>query len=325
MELSLDFLVDYFSDKKTKIVYKEQKNDNFNLKPYENYNSKNFNFFNNIFEHFVDRVGVKKYFKNRKHNISLLFSILYALDDNFTILENSEQEYLINQVKRRIVDDIVSRKLKLKRKIPKNMVLSRMKTFDNVQEVDIYIYCLFFDINIVVFDFNTNEMKIYYFEEKLNYYKKNIFISKKGDLYQLLTYSNDNLRYFRYNSSILEKIIFCNKLKNFGLSEKEFIICNNWDELLEDYKKLDLDKIIIDKEIDLEDSDEDSEVSLNSDFDISNELIEKIKDYSTSKFLKEKKDTLLEYLSEFEEIEKLKNKKKKDIVERIKCHLNKYV
>ena len=325
MELSLDFLVDYFSSKKTQIVYKEQKNDNFNLKPYENYNSKNFNFFNNFFEHFVDRVGVKKYFKDRNHNVSLLFSIMYALDENFQILESSEQEYLINHIKKRIVDAIIARKLKLKRRIPKNMVLSRMKARDNVQEVDIYIYCLFFDINIVVFDFDSNEMKLYYFEEKLNYYKKNIFISKKGDMYQLLTYINDNLRHFKYNSSILEKILFSGKIKNFSLNEKEFIICNNWDELLEDYKSLDTSKIIIGKKVELEDSTDDSDVSLNSDFDISNELIEKIKNYSTSKFLKEKKDKLLEYLSEFEEIDKLKKKTKKDLAERIKGHLNKYV
>ena len=47
----------------------------------------------------------------------------------------------------------------------------------------------------------------------------NIFISKNEDLYQPLTYKNDNSRNFKYNSTILEKIIYKSRLNIFSLNE----------------------------------------------------------------------------------------------------------
>ena len=112
--------------------------------------------------------------------------------------------------------------------------------------------------------------------------------------YNPLVYQNDNGRIFKYNSSIIENIIYNSNIKVFTLNEKEYVICNNWDILLEKYKNKDLSNIIIDVKdikdnfllnkmmVDSDDSsndlDYDSEISINNnpDFDNLTEELENI-------------------------------------------------
>ena len=76
-------------------------------------------------------------------------------------------------------------------------------TNPEINELDIYIYAAYFKLNIFVFNFENNKIKLYYPEDELNIYKINIFLSYKNGIYYPLIYAKDNGRYYKYNSSIL--------------------------------------------------------------------------------------------------------------------------
>ena len=222
----------------------------------------------------------------------------------------------------------------------------------NIESIDPYIYSNYFNINIFVFDFVTNEIILYYPEDEFIPYKLNILISKKNDLYQPLTYKNDNSRFFKYNSTILENIIYKNKLKIFSLNNKlkKFNICKNINLMLKKYDNIDLNKIIIGlkkedlKNIISSESDSINFDSESSDYDLdfngltedinniiidsNTELIKKLKGYSKSKFNKEKKSNLVEYLSKLNNNNNNNNyntKTKKFLIDEIKSIINKSI
>ena len=294
-KITLDLLVKYLLDNKDFHVESEKNNeymDKFNLKYLEFYNSKYFHKFSDIFKNHIDRVGI--YQNNSKNkNISLLTSILFIIDEDFCTLELKEQEYYIKILNNKIIANTINSKFKIKN-MSKKIIIANLKNTKIINDLDIYIYAAFLKINIFIFDFNNNNITLYYPEKELNIYKVNIFISKMNNQYNPLVYQNDNGRIFKYNSSIIENIIYNSNIKVFTLNEKEYVICNNWDILLEKYKNKDLSNIIIDvKEIkdnfllnkmmvDSDDSsnnlDYDSENSINNnpDFDNLTEELENI-------------------------------------------------
>lgn len=385
--ITLDLLINYLANNssfKTEYNHFEKENieDKFNLKFLEYYNSSKFNKFNDFFKSHVDRVGV--YINDSKKNkISLLSSILFCIDDDFCTLDLSDQEFYIKTVINKIKSDAVSRKFKIKN-ITTQMIISNMKNKKSINNLDIYIYASYFGINIFTFDFETNDISAFYPDNEYNYYKKNIFISKNNDQYNPLVYKNNNGRYFKYNSSILEDIIYNSEIKPFTLSDKQFIICNDWDILLKMYNKKDLSTILIDLDEDKSlllkqmmdsdsnsdeikvnnldyESDETTSLSIDPDFENlteelniinevtnkmeeinsdnislddseeedvvevsvvqsqNNELINKLKEFSKSKLLREKKDILVGYLEELvdNKEENFNKNTKKDLVEKI--------
>ena len=240
-EITLDLLVKYFTENyKGELPKKEKIKDKFNLKILENFNSKNFSYFTDIFEYFVDRVGVRQYeLKNKKHNISMLFSILHSIDDDFCTFDEDKQDCITRSVKKNIFYNLK------KVKVSKSIVIDRMKSLDAL-DIDALIYSFYFGINIFVFDFVKNEINACYSEKYFNPYKANVLISKKNSLYQLITYKNNNSKVFKYNSSILKRILINKRFKVFSVSNnKQLEICRDYDRLLQQYKKVDLNNIII--------------------------------------------------------------------------------
>lgn len=389
LDLLVNFLtsnernVDLYSIKEENIV-----KDNFNLNYLEFYNSSNFNKFNDIFNNNVDRVGV--YYKIKNMNVSFLSSLLFCIDDDYCTLDSKEQSYYIKLINRKIINDTNSRKFKVK-KLSSKMIISNIKNYNTINDLDIYIYSAYFKVNIFIFDFVKGYIKAYYPDNELNIYKNNIFISKKNDKYHPLVYKNNNGKLFRYNSSILENIIYNQELNVFSLNEKEFIICNNWDILLENYNNQDFRNIVIDlpkdsnmllqqmidsdseeENIDYDDSESnidfdnlteelekinneaqmlnnselsnnynDDEMDIDSDEIILSDnfiessnineemqtLIKKLKDTSSSKLLKEKKDILIGYITQISNKKKseFKSKTKKQIVNSIESELQKNI
>ena len=239
-EITLDFLIKYLTDDIKLQVVSHGTKDTFNLDVLENINSKNFKKFNKLFEHYIDRIGVTKY--NKKKNISLIWSILHCIDEDFCVQPQDEQYAIINVLHRKMKD---SRIYKIfKKNLTKTILYSRLNAKD-IQNIDLLIYAIYFKVNIFMFNFENEDINCFYEEEKFNRYKMNIFISNKNDSYHPLIYKNDNGRHFKYNSSILEKIIISKQVKSFNLKDKEFTICNNWESLLEEYKKIDLNNIIV--------------------------------------------------------------------------------
>ena len=281
-QITLDLLVNYLVNNSSfKSEYKESSiseiEDKFNLKFLEYYNSSNFNRYNDFFKSHVERVGV--YINDSKKNqISLLSSILFCIDEDFCTLEASDQEFYVKTINNKIKSDTVSHTFKIKN-ISKQMIISNMKNKKSINNLDIYIYACYFGINIFTFDFISGDILAYYPEAEFNFYKKNIFISKNEHQYNPLVYKNDNGRYFKYNSSILEDIIYNSEIKPFTLSEKSFIICNDWDILLKEYNKKDLSTILVDLDEDknlllkqMMDSDSDDIGNINENIDYESDL-----------------------------------------------------
>ena len=247
MQINLDVLINYLNNNKSfncEDLSSKEINDKFNLKFLESINSGNFNRFNNFFKNHVERIGV--YINDSKKNkISLLSSILFCIDEDFCTLQFQDQEFYINTLNNKIKSDTIDKKFKIKN-ISKQMIISNLKNKKTTNNLDIYIYSSYFKINIFIFDFNSGEIILYYPELEFNFYKKNIFISKNEDQYNPLVYKNNNGRHFKYNSSILEDILYNYEIKTFTLTEKQFIICNDWDILLKNYDKKEMSTIIVD-------------------------------------------------------------------------------
>ena len=394
-QINLDLLINYLTNNscyKEDSILSDNENtveDNFNLKYLEYFNSKNFNLYNEYFKTHIDRVGMYT-LGEKNNNISLLASILFCLDEDFITLDNAEQEFYIKTLNKKIISDIVNRNFKIKN-ISKQMLITNLKNKKASNELDIYIYASYFNVNIFTFDFLTKNIVLYYKEEEYNIYKKNIFLSKYENLFNPLVYKNNNGSVFKYNSSILEDILYSSKLNVFSFNEKSFIICNNWDILLSKYKDVNLSSIIVDLDnekslllkqmIDSDESDNklmenleyDTEDSIglendpnfdnlteeleninkqtqdieeidsdelvldnNSDNEsienvkdivIEDSLLNKLKEMSESKLLKEKKDVLVEYLVTLFNKDKneISKKTKKDLVENLKVEIDKSI
>jgi hypothetical protein len=245
-KITLESIVNYLIDNQNLNIDSTNNDivDRFNLKFLEYYNSSNFHKFNNFFQNHIDRVGMYNYTK-KNTNISLLSSILFCIDEDFCTLDYNEQCYYNKYVINRIITDTNSKQFKINN-LSNKMIISNLKNLKTINNLDIYIYASYFKSNIFIFDFIEGNIKLYYPETEYNIYKTNIFISKNNDQYNPLTYKNDNGRIFKFNSSILEDIIYNNKINIFTLNDKEFIISNNWDILLKDYQKKDLKNIIVD-------------------------------------------------------------------------------
>lgn len=338
MNIDLNFLVKYFTTGCSVTQNKFKSNDKFNLDIFQSYNSQNFSKFNNIFENFIDRIGVC-HFDNNKNNISLLFSIIHCLDDNFCTFEKSKQNYIILKTKEKIYNDVISRKIKFPKKVSKDIIISRMKS-NNIESIDLYIYSLFFKINIFVFDFIENKIKLYYPENEFIPFKPNLFLSKNKILYQPLVYRNSFSKLFKYNSSIIEYILYKCEFELFNFdneykNNKKFKICNDYDLILKNYKNKDLKNIIINKKVKenelIDSTEEESDFNIPNEEDISNEihdnkssntdLINELKQFTDSKLKKLKKNQLLEYLNKL--TNKINNKKitKSKIINKIKKYI----
>ena len=266
-QIKLDYLISFLVDKKftknIKDTNRKRSNEKIQLDYLEYYNSSNFNYFNDILSNNVDRVGIREgnYVKN-----SAYFSTAFILFNNFNIMEENDQNYVVNEIKRKIKDDFMCKKFKMKTNLKnlKNILSKILNNYD-----DVYLLALYFNVNIFVFNNNTKKVIAFYDEEKVNIYKPNIFLNLINEIYYPLVYKMNNGNLFKYNSTILNKLIFSEYISSY--KQNEFIISNDWNEILKKYLDLDTSNIIVDLDIknsiNLEDSDSEGSFNIN-DLDV---------------------------------------------------------
>ena len=138
----------------------------------------------NEIEHIDDlnlfRLGITQ-FKNNKFNISLYSSILYNIDENFSMLNDNEQLSYIDNFINKIIFDINDEKLFAKfnyksNKIKKQDLINDISYYKNTNKVIRFLSDYFY-INIFVWSIENNELSCMYGEEEFNKYKKSIFIA----------------------------------------------------------------------------------------------------------------------------------------------------
>jgi len=276
-QLNLDIILNFLvNDKSTK--NQKPKIENINLDYLDTYNSINFNNFNNFFNNHVDRVGIKPEYYNSN---SLYFSLLYLLNKNFCLLDDEQQFCMIKTLKTKIKDDMTTRNFKKPIDLTKKNIINRLNKSDNNFN-DAYILACYFNINIYIFSYTSLDVHVFYNDEKLNIYKMNLFLNEINDIYYPLSYKCDNGRYFKYNSTILNNVIFSDKIKPFNIKNtKLFEISNSWEEILKDYLDLDTSNIIIDiddKKLNklMAESETDSDSDSNIDFENLTEEMNKV-------------------------------------------------
>jgi hypothetical protein len=345
-QLDIEIIKNFFKDRSV-VVPDISRKEKIKLKFLETENSKNFKYFNELFNDNIDRVGIINYEE------SFLFSILYIFDDKFILFDDNYRNSLIKSFKFKFMDDLVAKKINL----PKEFKMKRLKLItkyrNNTLDFDDFIYIIasFLEVNIFIFCYDTNKITVFYNNNKLNLYKNNIFLNKINNIYYPLNYANDNGKFFKYNSTIISSIINSDKLVAHN---KILDISINNDELLDKYKNKDLQNIIIDVNDDSDCSDNEftensfnSEINYNElsedlkfinnkytksestneytiDSDISLDIyiefndinydIEKIKDYSNSKLKSLKKDEIIEYLIRLNYDKKSLKKKTKPLL-----------
>lgn len=261
LNVILDFLVD--NNHTQNFNYKKKVNtEKINLDYLENYNSINFKYFNEFFNNHVDRIGIHEHFKSFN---SLYYCLLFIMYSEFNFLDLDQQIYLIKTVKSKIKDDIINRKVKLPNRF-KKIALSKLKDNNNNYN-DIFLLSIFFNVNIFLFCYDKKKIISFYEDDKINIYKKNIFLNRINNVYYPLIYKNNNGYFFNYNSTILNNVIFNDKIISYHYkNKKDFIISNSWEELLDKYLKIDTSNIIFDININknLYDSDSDSPVNIDN-------------------------------------------------------------
>lgn len=270
-QLDIDIIKRFFKDRSISVPDITRK-EKIKLKFLETENSKNFKYFNEIFKNNVERVGINNLSE------SFLFSILYIFDERFVLFDDNYRNNLIKSFKFKFMDDLVAKKVNL----PKEFKMRRLKLItkyrNNTLDFNDFILLVasFLNVNIFIFSYESNKITVFYNDNKLNLYKNNIFLNEINEIYYPLNYANDNGKFFKYNSSIIASIINSDKLSAYN---KILEVSVNNDELLERYKNVDLDNLIVDLDNNSENSDEsnvDTENSFNSEINY-NELSEDLK------------------------------------------------
>lgn len=195
----------------------------------------------------INRVGVMTNFINKTNdNVSLYYSLLYCLDDNFINYSLEDQEKYVLALKQKLSAEIYGGKLFEKfgykhYKWTQKDLREAINEYRNSRIVIRYIADVF---GINIFLVNVLEDKIYaiYPEEMFNCYKMNLFLSYYNETFEPLTFNGKRL--WHYNDGPFRKLIIINKahinLMNVDFTnktkDKQFILgIENLNKYLEIY------------------------------------------------------------------------------------------
>ena len=222
--ITLNQLISELSDIKEVIKPMETKYDKSNLN----------DFFKNIFGNEIYRHGIIQNFKSstRTLNISLYYSILYLLDNNFEKLEEFKQIDNINILINKMCLDINSNALITRYnyrelKIKKSDLISDISNYKNTNKV-IKFLSDYLDINIFLCDFKHNKLYSVCNNNYYNKYKNNIFLGKiNSNSFEPIL--SDKNKIFSYNHPIINNILNNHKHYILPLYGDEFIIKSDFD------------------------------------------------------------------------------------------------
>jgi len=205
-------------------------------KPIESkYDKSNLNdFFKDILGNKVHRHGIIQNFKSstRTLNISLYYSLLFLLDDNFEKLDEFKQIDNINSLVNKMCSDINSNPIITKYnyrelKIKKSDLINEISNYKNTNKV-IKFLSDYFDINIFLCNFEHNKLYCVCDNNYYNKYRNNIIIGQinSNSFEPILTEKN---KIFPYNNSIINNILNNHKHYILPLYGNEFIIKSDFD------------------------------------------------------------------------------------------------
>lgn len=236
--------------------------------------------FKNILNNKFYRYGIQVY-DNEQNNISLWSTLIYLLNKKFILMDNNEQISYIELIKKQCINY-----LKKKHKnFSKRTKFSKQASIDILNNKSfnpllIELLSFIFQINIIVFNFKSNEIHCISSNKILNCMKPFIIVGNYNNFWEPI--HNNNNKIFKYNDII--KKILSEDITYYEEEylEKDLIIIDNILELLDEEKK----NLNIKEEILSEESEESSNLYFTNKKSIVN-------NYTKSKLIKMKKNNLV--------------------------------
>jgi predicted house-cleaning noncanonical NTP pyrophosphatase (MazG superfamily) len=191
-------------------------------------------YFKNILGDKIYRQGIVQKFQSstRTLNISLYYSILYLLDDDFNNMDEFKQVDSINILINKMCSDINSNALITKYnykeiKIKKKDLLSEISNYKNTNKV-IKFLSDYFDINIFICNLEFNKLYCACDNNYYNKYRNNIVICKinPNSFEPLMTKKNKILS---YDNHIMKNLLDNHKDDILPIYGCDFIIRSDFD------------------------------------------------------------------------------------------------
>jgi len=168
MEINYNLIIKYLVTKKTTFASKKHILLSSDLFP---------NKFKDLFQNKFYRYGINQ--TNGFYN-----SLLTLLNKDFIMYNNNEEIYEVKQITNNIHDvniNIINE--------------NHIKHLSNLLQ-----------INILIFDFKNEEIKLVHCEDECNPYKPTILIANYDEFYEPIMCETDNKKIFSYNDLIIKKI-----------------------------------------------------------------------------------------------------------------------
>ena len=297
------------------------------------------NKFKDLFTDKFYRLGITVYDKD-KNNISFWSSLLSLIDKDFIIPFSSDEHSMISLFKNELLEQYNKTKLTpLLKDMDKVDIRERFKLMPDIITFQYIVDIL--DINIFVFDFETENISAVYNKDIMNPWKQTFLFAKYENVWEpimLVKTKGEIQRTFDYNNLNVRKIMLSNNLVQYYIgSDKEYIYMNNISDVIDlERNKLQKNMIIIKKPsssgktvIDDEQSSETSSSSVkteassevNDDTDnelfINNDIIEEIKNLNKTKLNKMKVAEVTELCKKLKIVFDKENPTKPIMIEKI--------
>ena len=240
------------------------------------------NMFNNIDDNYY-RLGMLHQLKinGKKINVSLYCSILTITIDMFLEKTLDQKIVFLTQFINKLLYDVNNLSL-FKKFNYRSMRWKKKQLFNSIKlcdNTDILLQFLsdYFDINIFVFDLDIARINVIYTEEKMNRFKKNIFLIHYNNIFEPIYHNKNNIfdyKSYLFNFLITKKKKLLNALDINYLSNK---IIKTF--LIEKYPKKKQDDGILDSNIDDFNIDENTPIVFNNDYDELSEEGNQTNDY----------------------------------------------
>ena len=210
MEINYELIIKY-------LVKKDIKKDNtfITQKNIHTYVNTFPDVFKNLLTDKFYRYGITVYDKN-KNNISFWSSLLTLIDNNFIMPYENEEITMINSFKNQLVE----KHKKSNKNFDKFELKERLKLEPDEQIIQYVIDNI--DINLFVFDFDTNEISVMYRGDEMNTYKKYILLAKSKNFWEpimCIKAKNENIPLFNHSDNVIKKIL-ASDIKYFNNTKK---------------------------------------------------------------------------------------------------------
>ncbi|VVU95182.1 hypothetical protein CPAV1605_907 [seawater metagenome] len=222
-QITYQVIIDYLSQSQSK----ENSIGDFPTKENIIVNSKDFNkkirkFFNkNYF-----RYGVLSY-DNEQNNISFFSSLLLCLDEQFLTFNKANRLQYITSFKNKLKNDYTNDKLYKKFGYKRFNIDSGVIFEEIANNVSIYVMQLvvdYLDINIIIFNFDDFKRYGIYAGEIMNTFRPTLLFGYGNGYFEPI-FTNKK-KYFCSNDKVMKKLIV-NNIYKYGNNEKTLIGLNN--------------------------------------------------------------------------------------------------